>query len=94
MGDFQWRFRNPFYIEFFDDEIDPEDINPFHSSEGIPIVTILEDEDQETRRPDGNRYDSDVHMQEIHTTDGLIDEQTDRTERNIITEMRNNVNTL
>jgi len=48
MSNFQRRHRNPFYIEFSDDEIDPEDITPFYSSNKIPIVTISEDEDRET----------------------------------------------
>ena len=52
MNEFQRRHRNPFYFEFSDDEIDPEDITPFHSSKGIPIMTISTDEDHETMEND------------------------------------------
>ena len=84
MNNFQ--YRNPFHIEFSDDEIDPEDITPFYSSNEVPIVTISTNEERET-------IETNVNEQMTNINDGLINEQTEIKQR-IIIEMRNNVNTL
>ena len=89
MNNFQ--YRNPFHIEFSDDEIDPEDITPFYSSNEVPIVTIATDENRETIATDEN--ESDENRQMTHINDEIFNEQTEIQQR-IIMEMRNNVNSL
>jgi len=93
MSNFQWRYRNPFHIEFSDDEIDPEDITPFHSSSEVPIVTIATDEDRETIETNINERENNENIQTTNINDGLINEQTEM-KKKIIIEMRNNMNTL
>ena len=89
MNNFQ--YRNPFHIEFSDDEIDPEDITPFYSSNEVPIVTIATDENRETIATDENESDENTQM--THIKDEIINEQTE-IQQKIIMEMRNNVNSL
>ena len=89
MNNFQ--YRNPFHIEFSDDEIDPEDITPFYSSNEVPIVTIATDENRETIATDENESDENTQM--THINDEIINEQTE-IQQKIIMEMRNNVNSL
>ena len=93
MNNFQWRYRNPFHIEFSDDEIDPEDITPFHSSNEVPIVTVLTNEERETIETNVNERENYENVQMTNINDGLINEQTEIKQR-IMIEMRNNVNTL
>ena len=93
MSNFQWRYRNPFHIEFSDDEIDPGDITPFHSSSEVPIVTIATDEDRETIETNINERENNENIQTTNINDGLINEQTEM-KKKIIIEMRNNMNTL
>ena len=89
MNNFQ--YRNPFHIEFSDDEIDPEDITPFYSSNEVPIVTIATDENRGTIATDENESDENTQM--THIKDEIINEQTE-IQQKIIMEMRNNVNSL
>ena len=92
MNEFRRRNRNPFYFEFSDDEIDPEDITPFHSSNGIPIVTISTDEDHETMENDKTNHENNEIKQEMNADVEFLNEQKE-TKKSIILEMRNNVNT-
>ena len=93
MNNFQWRYRNPFHIEFSDDEIDPEDITPFHSSNEVPIVTVSTNEERETIETNVDERENYENVQMTNINDGLINEQTEIKQR-IMIEMRNNVNTL
>ena len=91
MNNFQ--YRNPFHIEFSDDEIDPEDITPFHSSNEVPIVTISTNEERETIEINVEKRENYENEQVTNINDGLFNEQTEIKQR-IMIEMRNNVNTL
>ena len=93
MNEFRRRNRNPFYFEFSDDEIDPEDITPFHSSNGIPIITISTDENNETMENDKIEDKNNENKQEMNADVEFLNEQKE-TRKNIILKMRNNVNTL
>ena len=93
MDEFRRRNRNPFYFEFSDDEIDPEDITPFHSSNGIPIITISTDENNETMENDKIEDKNNENKQEMNADVEFLNEQKE-TRKNIILKMRNNVNTL
>ena len=93
MNEVRRRNRNPFYLEFSDDEIDPEDITPFHSSNGIPIITISTDENNETMENDKIEDKNNENKQEMNADVEFLNEQKE-TRKNIILKMRNNVNTL
>ena len=93
MSNFQWRYRNPFHIEFSDDKIDLEDITPFYSSNEIPIVTISTDKDRGTIETDVNEHENNENREMTNINDGFTNEWIER-KQNIIIEMRNNVNTL